>query len=345
MKPVTERDVARLIGGEIDDPLEARRILDAIDSDPTLGELADFLSGDLEDEESEPEPLPFQLPNLTKTQLCRMHTPIRDLTSGSTGKSSVDYGLDGRLATFDLSWRIDGEAIRFEAPWPSGLRPIGLVLAQFKLVRDTVPFPFKVTLPPLPRPVIEAASIEKRKPVRTGRGETPVPRSAAAQSGATRSAGNDGPKPSYWADYRQGELTIRGPLREGRDEETVLAEVFADKDNTEPLIRVPVNLTREKYSKLGSAVVKEFPWPTDRPGDTVPLKIAPLDEAGVPLLCGPQVSGLLRDEKDAFVAISIHKEVDGTGNRAELRLPIQRAMAAEEETIWWLRMTEEGGAA
>lgn len=103
MKPVTERDVARLMQGAIDDPVEARRIIDAIDTNPTLAQLADLLSEDDDEDDDEPTPLVHSLPNLTRTRLCRLRSPITELHSGNSGSSVVEYERDGQLSTFDLN--------------------------------------------------------------------------------------------------------------------------------------------------------------------------------------------------------------------------------------------------
>lgn len=216
------------------------------------------------------------------------------------------------------------------------------MLAQFQLACGTVPFRAEIRFPKLPTPKSESAQLSA---------SPAAPRIAAAATAPRTGDAGTGPEtpttrqPDYWGERQGTGLVIRGPIRTGHDQEIVLAEIESTgTDQTTQSVRFPVTLTRVKNGTIGESHVLNVPWPINRQSDHGTLHIGPLDEASLPYLDRDQVSMLLTIEKGAFAAVTMQRDADGH-DFAELRLPLQKSMAADPQTTWLLRMSEERGDA
>ena len=348
MAPVNERDVARLLEGRISDPHEARRIMDEIEKNPALARLAEFLSDPDDDEDVVPGLSPKAFPDLSRTQLCRIlpGEGLPDLNAGGSGRSTVEFARGSQLHTFELGWTTEGDVVRFTADWPSGLRPVGLVLAQFDLVKGRTPFHQEIKLPPLPKPNSTGASSVKSSLIPTISGaKTGEPRTAAAATGGeARTEKSPEKTPDFWGERVGSDLMIRGKVGDGFEEETVAVAVsWTGSDQTPQSVRMPVTLKQVPWDS-GKATIKSFPWPVDRLGDRANLTVEPMKEGDLVYLSNEQVTGLMATEYEHFVALPLEAQDEGCLS-ADFHYPSEKAVAAESKTTWWLSMAVEGGAA
>ena len=338
-KPVTARDVARLLEGMIDDPGEASRIIAATAQNPLLAKLADVL-GDDEDDAEVPELDPNLLPDLSRTRLCRLR-PTPELLGVAEGRGCttlIEYERDGNLETFELRMTPQAEGgVRLDADWPVGLRPVGLVLEQFDLEQGATPLETTVTIPAPPRGSGGAAPAGAPH-----RSFAAAAATGDARTGEDRQARTGAPASPFAArqDPRQlNRLTIECRLPGERDVRIVIAELRIGA----MLVRHPVQLDRRPHQPRGYREVTDFPWPADAGDRQALLTVRPLRHADLPLLTSEQVSTLLGTEEE-FVAVPIRKDEAGHLS-ATFKYTDQQSFATSDRTAWFVRMCEAGGAA
>lgn len=347
---VTIRDVARFFEGEVTDPDEGKRILDAIEADPKLAAAAELLSDDLarEDEpEAEVSPLvEDQMQMMRRSVLWRIEPPTEQNAQSGESVSlmprlldgtSVEAKLHGRIGTREFTQPItlrpagdESGTIAVETQWPDDARPIGFVLADFDMAAGRTAWTGTTTVDVAPqlKRVTGAAD--------TGPAETSL--AAAAKTESKSRQAND--SPSFWAEKQDdGRLRVRGRLPELRDREFVMAELRYTAVNGWSTIHKVVRIEREAPdSPNGEAYVSDFPWPTDASKPGAGLVVRALENEDLPLLNSSQISEIL--SRHDFTAVPLFPADDVYV--FSLTYSDQQQAARDSRTAWFIRVAFTG---
>lgn len=339
---VTEDHVFRLLEGEIEDPTEIHRVMDAIDRSPALQAFYEMLSDEPDEDGLETTLLPIRLPDLRQTRLCRIKAvpELRKLMNGTSCETVAELEQSGRMHQFPVRLVPEGSKCRIEAEWPSGLIPLCFVLTQFGLQdRATGRTSFESIIR-MPERAVHPAKDDGFQALH-GSADQKI-RSAAADASDpnSRAAG----PPSYFAEVTtEGELVVRSSLPPDKDEEFVILELkYASRDQSAKTIHCPVAVSRSVDIARAETVVKDFPWPSDGLTARATIKVRPATEDDFTLLPPALVSHLLGTEH-AFKAIPITG--DGTVKVAHFLHAEDSKAAADESTSWFIRMAMERGDA
>jgi hypothetical protein len=259
--------------------------------------------------------------------------------------------------------RGSSQALLLKANFPKGTQPVCLVLGQFDLGSNRVEYvddnftlptsarqmesPREDVPPPQTLPPAGGQYLSFMGRMTRG-GELYRPAAAESRRSAYRAdspvvaaAHGDRPRsrPDFLAEFREGEgLLINGKLPDKADDDTVIAELeYLKRDEAWTQLRFPVTLVRD--DEIGTALVTDFPWPTDAAAEPCILKVRPLDIDDLPLLSPDRVSALFATESN-FVAVPIDQV--GDVYRVSLRLPSVRRWATDPSAAWLLRVTQTG---
>ncbi|MBS0202902.1 MAG: hypothetical protein JSS49_08400 [Planctomycetes bacterium] len=346
MQPITERDVVRFLEGMIDDPDEARRVLDAIDDNPQLAGFASWLT-ETEDAETPRQVPPDLFPSLKHSRLWRLANPPHwaELSEGGTVTTVVEFVNGDTRESFPLTLTRRGNSLEISGHWPSGWRPFGFVLAKFDFAKGRIDpeqglVSFSMSIPRSEiRPISEIRTAAERN---VGEGRTAEPlRVAAAKSADAKTAARSSvmSQSRFRADRKGRSLTVMAAIPEGQNGDLVIAELHSP--GAVPIC-FPIQVERRVHPVFGEVHVPDFPWP-DVAGPVDPtLTIRPLTDADLPLLNDFQVSSMLSWQQGHFCFVPIHEGADG-GKKCEFRYVSEIEAAHDRKSTWLLRMVLEGG--
>lgn len=346
MKPVTVKDVARLQAGLIDDPVEALRVSAAIGKALHLAAAAELLSLGSEDDEDRdlPDLGEFKLPNLSRTRLARMSSAPNWATFAEGARFETKLSLpDGdELQEVDLVLTRQGDSVEVQAELPCGLQPVGLVLAQFDFGEHRTPCTKPIRLPDV-RP-LQASDQEL-----SSGGQLRQRRFYdAAAAAAPKADSSDQPQSAETSPFdakQDGKtLTVTASVPDEFDNETLAADVEYQAEGRGPqTITRLVQLNRLPGFRRAVGKISDFPWPIDFAAREATLTIRPLTQADVPRLTNHQVTTLMANQR-RFAAVPLSPGNAGRW-QGELRYEFQQAAAADPQTTWLVRLSEEGGVA
>jgi hypothetical protein len=257
---------------------------------------------------------------------------LRRFVTGSQIATGLEW--DGRIeplpitATFTTDHRLD-----FDAHFPTGVRPLCLVWAQFRLATAPGRAPFvneRFRLPDV-----------SAHPAATARAASAVAALiAAADGGAGQLHAAASDESPFLAEFVPGKgLKVHCDWPAATNDRAVVELVYRTHANTWSRIRRPITLARVGAGRIGTALVSDFPWPTDAAPGPGRLMVRDFADEDLPLLSAAEVSQLFATESD-FVALPAVR--DGDKFRVEFRYPSEREFAADSKTAWLLRVAVPG---
>ncbi|WP_146512175.1 hypothetical protein [Thalassoglobus neptunius] len=249
-------------------------------------------------------------------------------------RTFVEYERNGGRQAFELSITPIQGRLQLEADWPSGLRPIGILLAQFELDQASVAFSEEIELP---EESVQAAQPNRDADVGLAERFTAVLESAQGP----KTLGDD---THFFAERVGLNLIVKGELADGCDEEVVMTELdYVSIANKRAKTYCPVALKWNSSLNRGYKEVQDYPWPKDARDNSVQITVRSLTKNDLPSLPGSMVSTLLSAERK-FVPVPIRPDPSGAFS-ARFCFSSQRDFASDPETTWLMQMAEEGGAA
>lgn len=346
MHEITVRDMARFLEGKVDDPQEARRILEALDSNPELAAAAEFLCRDVEDDVAE-DSSRIPLPDLSQTRLGRL-TFVPDWTTWADRASvqtHMEVVVQNAVQIIPVSLTRQGEAITVQGGGVIGLEPISLVLGRFDFAKGrTKPLVQSNFVFPDDRPM---ANRDERRGNLTGKtpivgrayAAPPIGRADAApgQRGDLGEVSHDSDFSARCAGFG---LAVTASIPENQDGDVVMAELTGLPNGA--IVRQPLEFECRGSDRRPIRKFK-FAWPEIAPTPCT-LTIRPLQITDLPLLSTDQVSTVLARQFNHVTAIPLLPNSDGR-LRGLIRYSFQVEAASDPATCWLVRLAEVGGAA
>jgi hypothetical protein len=335
MNEITLRDVARYLEGMVDDPEESRRILEALESDPSLAAPSEFLCSDIDDESDQQERI--SLPDLSQTRLGRL-TFVPDWSTWNDGTSvKTDMQvLDGpAVLTVPVTLTRQGEAITMHGGGVTGLMPISLILGRFDFEKGrSKPLVIENFLFPDVRPE------PMNGPGRLDGLVVPVVGKADAAPRGRGDAGAFDSNPHFFVKRQGRALLATAVIPEDQDGDVAIAEL-SGLPNGET-VRHPLEFDRPGSNRTITGKFP-FPWPAIAPTPCT-LTIRALQAADLPWLSTNQVSSILAWQQEHFTSVPLLPNPQGE-LKGRIRYSFQVEAAKDPATCWLVRLDVIGGAA
>lgn len=349
---VTARDIARWLEGDVTDPREIDRILQAIETDPGLAAVADLLSGDEDDPDIGP-PHDLQLQQLVREQGALLQgsvlwqiKPSAPPVSGISPwqalleRQPVVGTLHGRHHGNDFTLPValepvagDPERLALCVEWPGGTRPVSLIVGVFDYGRPRSQS-WEI---PLPVTVVQPERDRWRRDLQRAMEHSGVAAAASGRAVSVTPQNVESPPFTYELFDGGRKLAVWGHVHDARDSETVIAEVSYIGPNRQRLVILkPVTLqpgfdVDGRPTTHGMGVI-DLPFDATVEKATVTIREASDNE--LPKFDPSQVSALLAAEE--FVALPL-TEVDG-GAIFRVRYPHHREAFSQPNAGLFIRV-------